>query len=199
MFLMSATEPAKLLLERWRTGDQAAAEQLFLRYSQRLHALAERRISERLARRVGPEDIVQSVFRTFFRRTGEGQFAIDHSGSLWRLLVQITLFKIRGQHQRHHAARRDLSAELQAAPGEQQVEALARDPSPEEAAALNDELEAALAGLEPAEQEMLRLCLQGHSPSEIATQVGCSRWTVRRVLDRIGNRLQRRLHPDSAD
>ena len=36
--------------------------------------LARRHISQRLASRVDPEDIVQSVFRTFFCRLKEGQF-----------------------------------------------------------------------------------------------------------------------------
>ena len=58
---------------------------------------------------------------------------------------------------------------------------------------LSDELETLLAGLDQPEPEIIRLRLQGYSSLEIANQVGCSRWTVRRVLDRIGHRLHERL------
>jgi RNA polymerase sigma-70 factor (ECF subfamily) len=190
------SDEARLLIERWKSGDQAAAEAIYQRYARRLSALAATHMSQRLARRVGPDDIVQSVFRTFFRRSRDGQFEIDHSNSLWRLLVRITLNKIRSKVEHHHAGRRDVSMEVSPARDEFGPEAMAHDPTPAEAAALNDEIEALLVGLEPPEPEILRLCFQGYSASEIAAQVGCSRWTVRRVLDRIGHRLERRLRPD---
>ena len=41
-------------------------------------------------------------------------------------------------------------------------------------------------GLESPEPEMVRLAIEGHTPSQIAKQIGCSRWTVRWVLDRVG-------------
>lgn len=111
---MPPSESAKVLLARWQAGDQEAAQAIYQRYAQRLCALAEKDIGERLARRVGPEDIVQSVFRTFFRRTGDGQFAVDHSGSLWRLLVRITANKVLRHAEREGAARRDMKVEVHA-------------------------------------------------------------------------------------
>src|SRR5579884_576430 len=63
-------EPRKdeSLLDLWRAGSEEAARQLFERYTDRLIALARGHIDQRLARRVDPEDITQSAFRTFFRR-----------------------------------------------------------------------------------------------------------------------------------
>ena len=193
---MSDSDSAKALLERWQSGDQDAAEAIYRRYSERLLALAQAQISSRLARRVGPEDILQSVFRTFFRRAGEGKFAVDHSNSLWHLLVRMTLNKIRKKSERHHAGRRDLSVEVYPADDKLQPEVMAHDPTPAEAAALADELEAIFAGLDDPEPDIFRFCMQGYSTSEIASQMGCSRWTVRRVLDRIGHQLQGRLQDD---
>jgi hypothetical protein len=43
-----------LLLERYRGGDDLAADELFARYFSRLIALAKSRLSPRLARRVDP-------------------------------------------------------------------------------------------------------------------------------------------------
>jgi len=187
---------AKDLLDRWQSGDQAAAQEIHRRYAQRLCALAEQRIGGRLRRRVAADDVVQSTFRTFFRRCAEGEFAIDHTGSLWQLLVRITLNKVCNQAARHRAGKRDLAAETYAADEHLEPAAVAHDPDPEEAAALADELENLFAGLKPPEQEILRLAFQGYTTPQVAQQVGRSRWTVRRVLDRIGWRLQERLGPD---
>lgn len=191
---MSPSDSVNELLDRWRSGDASAAEEIHRRYAERVLSLAEGRLGRQLARRVGPEDITQSVFRTFFRRAREGQFVIDHSNSLWRLLLRITLNKIRGQAERHHAARRNVELEVSVSEIDFDPEAVAHDPTPSEALALAEELEAVLEGLRPPEPEMVRLCLQGYSPSEIGAELRCSRWTVWRVLNRVGHQLQRRLH-----
>lgn len=169
----------------------AATEELYRRYAERLWRLAERQIGPRLARRIGPDDIVQSVFRTFFRRAEQGQFTIDQSESLWNLLVTIAINKIRRQAEFHAAARRAVGREVR---GQEQLFALvAKEPSHEEAVALLDELELLMDGLRNPEPEIIRLTLEGHSTDEIARHIGCSRWTVRRVLNRFGRRLEGRL------
>jgi RNA polymerase sigma factor (sigma-70 family) len=150
-------------------------------------------MGERLRRRVGADDVVQSVFRTFFRRTEKGEYPIDHSGSLWHLLVTITLNKVRRQGERHGAAKRNVRAEVDLDDAQLSPEAVARGPTPEEAVLFMDELEALLRDLPEPEPEIVRLCLEGHSSSEIAQRTSCSRWTVRRALDRFGRRAQKRL------
>ncbi|MBI4602297.1 MAG: sigma-70 family RNA polymerase sigma factor [Planctomycetes bacterium] len=186
-------EPAAALLERWRSGDQVAAGEIHRRYAQRLCGLAQGQLSEGLSRRLDADDIVQSVFRTFFRRARGGEFTLDHSGSLWSLLVRITLNKVRKEAERHRAAKRDLRLEQPAVEDGLEPEAVAHDPTPDEAAALADALETVVRGLDAREAEVFRLRLQGRSASEIGEQVGCTRWTVRRVLDRVGERLKKEL------
>ena len=46
------------LLARWKRGDETAATELFDRYVNRLISLARSRLSERMQRRVEPEDVV---------------------------------------------------------------------------------------------------------------------------------------------
>ena len=98
--------------DRCRDGDSAATAELFRRYSERLCMLAERQIGARLQARVDGDDIVQSVFRTVFRRTAAGEFLIDHSSSLWHLLVTITIHKVQKQAEHHRADRRDMNREV---------------------------------------------------------------------------------------
>ena len=66
---LPANEPSdRELLQRFQNGEQLAATALYLRDAPRLLALAESRRSPGLAHRLDSEDIVQSVFRRFFRR-----------------------------------------------------------------------------------------------------------------------------------
>jgi RNA polymerase sigma-70 factor (ECF subfamily) len=192
-------ESVQTLLDRWRAGDPAAAAAIYGRYWTRLCNLAKTRLSRQMARRVGPDDIVQSVFRSFFRRAQAGEFTVNRAESLWRLLVGITLNKVRRQSKRHHAQRRNVAAEVDVPDDRPTPEALAHEPTPDEAAALTQEVYAVLASVDGVKREMVTLCLEGNSCSEIASRLGYSRWTVRRVLDRVGEQLQRRLQPGPDD
>ena len=64
---MNDDENSINLLQRWRDGDEAAATEIFERYVNRLCGLARTQLSQRMQRRVEPEDIVQSAYRSFFR------------------------------------------------------------------------------------------------------------------------------------
>ncbi len=54
------------LLEQFLAGQGEAATAIFERYVERLLALARTRLGARLRRRVDPEDVVQSAYRSFF-------------------------------------------------------------------------------------------------------------------------------------
>ena len=85
------------LLVLARDGGEEAARQLYFRYAKRLNRLVERQCSPGLARRAGVEDIVQSAFGSFFRRIRRGSYDIPDGDDLWKLLLVITLHKIRKQ------------------------------------------------------------------------------------------------------
>ena len=102
---------ARELLQRLREGEPSAANQIYQRYSERLWRLAEKEIGDRLRRRVGPEDVLQSVFRTFFVRAAKGEYSIDHSLALHNLLARMTHNKVCKQAEFHCARKRDMRAE----------------------------------------------------------------------------------------
>ena len=104
---MPDANESKVLVSRWRAGDQDAAKELFDRYASRLVALARKQISQRLASRVDPEDVVQSVFRSFFGRVKAGKFHIEEQDDLGKLLVRITVHKTLRKVEFHQAAKRD--------------------------------------------------------------------------------------------
>lgn len=187
----SIDESADALLAQWRQGDQQAADKLFRRYADRLIALAQSRMPARLNQRIDAEDVVQSVYRSFFNRTRAGQYEAQYGGDVWRLLVTITLHKLTNEVAHHKAAKRAMDRELPLATSEDNSlpgvspEVLAREPSPMEAVVLAEELEQVMAALTPVQRQILELRLQGYKIDEIADQVHRSQRTVRRVLDNV--------------
>ena len=90
---MPVAGPLSELPERLRGGDPKAYDVLVARYAHRLARLAERHLCRQVRVRADGEDVVQSAFRTFVRRHRRGEFHIDSSTDLWRLLARITLRK----------------------------------------------------------------------------------------------------------
>jgi RNA polymerase sigma-70 factor, ECF subfamily len=175
------------LVARWRGGDQDAARLLFDRYVERLVALARRRIGPRLASRVDPEDVVQSVFRTVFGRLKDGQFRVEEQDDLCKLLMRVTVNKALRQVEFHGAGKRDMTREspqTEESP-EHVMKVLDREPAPETVAAFVDELEHFLNQLNPLERQVVELRLEGHTNEEIARQLSVLDRRVRRVVERV--------------
>jgi RNA polymerase sigma-70 factor (ECF subfamily) len=175
--------------ERLRRGDADAAEEVFARYAERLARLADQNLSPRLAARLDSDDVVQSAFRTFFRRSAQGEFHIDSSTQLWRLLAKITLLKARAHARRHLADQRDVRAEAPADNEGTRPEAACEHPGPSEQAVLLDQIEALLDGLPSQYGELLRFRLEGHSVTDVAREMGLSRQSVHRMLNVLQDRF----------
>jgi RNA polymerase sigma factor (sigma-70 family) len=175
-----------VLLEQFQGGDDLAADALFARYVARLTSLARSRLSPRVARRTDPEDIVLSVYRSFFVHAREGRYSLSRGGDLWRLLASIAKHKLLRQVRYQTADRRSVDVEVPLDPSvEGELFAREQESSPEEALALADELECVLAQLNAFGRRVLELRLQGLQLSEIAEDTGRSERTVRRTLDQI--------------
>jgi len=184
-------------------GDDRTVAEFWEQYGQRLNRLAERHLSPRLNRRVGADDVVQSVCRTFFRRAREGQFELSDAEALWRLLCVITLTKCRLIARFHGRDRRGLDRE-QSLDGKPEAglasgDVVAADLPPDRAAEMDDELQRLLSALDPEEQQLVDLKLQEHTNEEIARHLGCSDRTVRRMLKRVQSRLRDILEESSRD
>lgn len=184
-------EPSEQLLTRYQAGDQSAADEIFRRYVGRLTVFARARLAPRVARRIDPEDVVLSAYRSFFVRARGGQLSLRRSGDLWRLLVAITLNKVRHQVARHQADKRSIRREEELLA--EICEPLVHHPAPEHALAAADELEQIMTELPPVKRRILELRLLDYEISEIAADIGRSERTVRRMLDDLRTLLERRL------
>ncbi|OWK37819.1 RNA polymerase sigma factor [Fimbriiglobus ruber] len=182
------------LIDHYRADrSPTAADELFRRYSERVLRFLKPRVSDRLASRLEPDDVVQSVFNSFFRGVSDGGFTFRQREDVWRLLVKIAVHKLHNQCRRHRAAGRDVGRET----GDPLAAAVAREPSPAEAAAVWDELEACLRNREPRDRAILEHFIRGAPYEEIATAVDWSQRTVRRVCERFVTDLDRRLARES--
>ena len=192
-FAMAQVTAFDELMVRLRDGNEFAAAEVFNRFVYRLIALARSQFDTWIRHRADPEDVVQSVYRSFFTRCAHGQFRLADWDSLWGLLAVITLRKCVNRVEYMRAARRDVLREVHPwADGPLAIaEAVARDPGPSEAAALTETIEVLMRRLPPRDSQILSLHLQGYEIPEIAEQVGRSQRTVRRALDRAHNELSR--------
>src|SRR5204863_7295337 len=130
--------------EGLRAGNGEAAHELYRRYAARLVGVARGRLDGRLRSKVDPEDILQSVFRSFIVRFRDDRLDLDSWDSLWGLLVLLTLRKCGRKIEYFLAARRDVRRDTPPpvdAASSVHLEILAGDPSPEEAAALTETVE----------------------------------------------------------
>ena len=183
------------LADRLRAGDQGAATEVFRRFAGRLIALAHAELDARLRCKLDPEDVVQSVYRSFFTRYRAGQFDFATWDALWSLLTVVTVRKCLNRAEYYLAKCRNVTSEVGAAAWDDAAaglsEAIDREPTPLEAAVLAETVEQMMRGLEPDDRIIVELSLQGYTAAEISTRVGRAERTVGRVRERIKKRLQR--------
>jgi RNA polymerase sigma-70 factor (ECF subfamily) len=184
------------LMGRLRAGEEAAAGAIFHRFAHRLIALARSRLDGVVRKKIDPEEVVQSVYKSFFVRFADGQFELEGWDSLWAVLTVLTVRKCGHQIDYFRAARRDVYRELTPPPlsedSHASCEAIAREPAPEEAAVLTEMVEGLMRTLDGRNREIVTLSLQGNKPAEIAQEVGCTERTVQRVLQRVREWLRDR-------
>lgn len=193
---MSEHDSFAELMTQLRAGDDTAAARLFHQFHQRLRALAHKRLAPRIRQKVDPDDVLQSVYKSFFHRYEQGQFQLEDWDSLWSLLTLITIRKCSGRAEYFLAASRTVQRETagaQSSPDGSKCgwQPVSEEPTPEEAACLTETLEQVMRGMEAWECHIVTLSLQGYSIEEISQEVGRAERTVERVRGRIKQRLLR--------
>ena len=179
------------LMTQLRDGRNEAAAQIFHRFANRLILLARKQLDPKVRQKVDPEDVLQSVYRSFFERQQGGEIDLESWDNLWSMLALITLRKCANQVAHFRAECRDVRREVGAGPEADPVgAALAGDPSPSEAAVLTEVVEQVLHGLDERDREIVTLHLQGYSIPEISARVEWAERTVHRALERVRKRLR---------
>jgi RNA polymerase sigma-70 factor (ECF subfamily) len=190
------------LMTRLRSGDDEAASTVFLRFASRLISLARSHIDGRLRHKVDPEDVVQSVYKSFFRRHEAELLEVTSWDGLWGLLTLITVRKCIKRVAYLCAERRDARREVGLQVGsdsDSDWNIIDREPSPEEAALMIEAVEQVLQAFDPDDREVIELTFQGYSTEETSARLNRAERSVRRLRERARKRLERMLEANPGD
>ena len=159
---------------------EEAARQLWLRFADRLGVVVRRRLNAQILRRVGVDDVVQSLFGDYFAAPPGPAGPPRSRADLWRLLICFTIRKVAKTADHHRAQRRDVrrdrslpgfAADGSASPliwvEPQDFRAL----SPEDEAIAREEYDRLLAVLPDDLKQVFFLRLEGYTNAEIAGQL----------------------------
>jgi RNA polymerase sigma-70 factor (ECF subfamily) len=182
------------VMDRLQCGDEDAAAAVVRRLAARLNGLARTKLRTWVLRKVDPEDVIQSVFRSFFARCRAGQFNLASWDDLWQLLAVIAARKCANRAQFFGAKCRADAAEV--APPRWDgsggpLRALDPGPTPFEAAVLGETVVQLLEGFNDDDRAIVDLSLQGYTTREISAHLGLAERTVRRLRERLKRRLER--------
>lgn len=176
--------------ESLKGHDSDAAFAVFRRYAERLIGVAHNRLGARLRQKDGPEDVVQSVFRSFFHRQRKGDFQFDRWDDIWSLLVQLTIRKCIRRVDHYQAAKRDVRREHSVDQGDSPAWDLVNSaPVAEDVAALEEVFNELAETMDGDQNRILELSLMGHEVKEIARELGCGNRRVQRERLKIKRRL----------
>ena len=194
---MASEASFSAMMSKLRAGDEDAASQVFQRYVKRLIALASRQFDAGVRSKEDPEDVVNSVLKSFFVRDDRKPYELANWEGLWALLATITVRKCIARRQFWKAACRDVNREVKPASDAPTdwIEAIDREPTAEEATVLKEEIRRLVDRFLPSHRPIAELHLQNYPTAEIAEKCGCSARTARRV----GERIHTYLHEFEAE
>jgi RNA polymerase sigma-70 factor (ECF subfamily) len=169
-----------------RVRDEAA-RRLWERFAPRLRALARRRLDPKIRVREDENDIIQSLFRSFFAaQQGQG-YPLQSREELWRLLVWMTLCKVANAAHHHQRARRDVRRERPVAPRNDPLKSGRDRPadvqdhrvlSPEDEVISRLELARMLLRLRKDQRQIIAWKLEGYTNAEIGRKIDRTERTV---------------------
>lgn len=189
---MSQGDSVTIWLDGLRAGDDDPIQRLWDRYFQRLVRLAGTRLPGHARRAIDEEDVALSAFQSFCDRARKGQFPeLANRHDLWRVLFAITVRKAIGAVRYQTRKKRgggNVLGESALGQDEQSEVAglsrfLSREPTPDDAAELADQLDTLLAMLNDETLRVIALHkLRGLTSEEIAGSLQVSTRTVDRKL-----------------
>lgn len=189
-----ATDEPQDWLAGFLQGDSGLLEDFWRQYGPMLERVAARHIGDRLRTKLGPEDVVQSACRTFFRRAKAGEFRLEDAEALWRLLCAITVTKVKEQSRFHARKKRSMDREVSASTSDGDDMPLpSGGPAPEAEVDFADHFEKLLESLDEEERRIVNFKLQDLTHDQVAERMGISERTVRRLFKQLQRKLSTAL------
>ena len=187
-------------IDQIKEGDSVAAGELWRHYYERLIRNVRKHLRGQHGGVADEEDIVVSVFESFYRAAEQGRFPeMADRDDLWRLLLKMSARKIidkrrHDQRQRRGAGKHVLSLAGGGREGEALIEVIGDEPTPEMVLTMAESVERLLAHLGDGQlREIAVGKMEGFSNAELARRLECSERTIERRLHLIRETCQQEL------
>lgn len=184
------------LIRQIRSGEPAAAEQLFRYYEPEIRAEIRYRLRSSAVRRVvDSQDICQSVMFSFFLRIGAGQYEIEQPQELLQLLLKIARNKTNDAYRTQLADKRDVRRVRSLEDAKEMEEKQGQEKVIADKAEMSELLEELERKLSTQEFEIASLRRQGFQWDEIGVKLGDSPEALRKRFHRAIEKIGRTLSP----
>ena len=185
-----------------KRGDSAAANRVWEHYFDRLMQSVRRRLHGQNRAVSDEEDIVLSVFDSFYEAAAKGRFPdLSDRDDLWRLLLRMATRKAIDKRRRDLRQRRGGEVAIHSLDavkdGETVIEAIGDEPSPEMVLMMQESVEEFFSHLGVGQlRDLAGAKLEGYSNAELAERFVCSERTIERRLYLIREKCQQELFAD---
>ncbi|APZ96186.1 ECF-type sigma factor [Fuerstiella marisgermanici] len=182
-----------------KVGDTVAANQIWRHYFDRLVRSVRGRLYGQNRVVSDEEDIVLSVFNSFYEAAEKGRFPdLSDRDDLWRLLLRMAGRKVIDKRRHDQRQRRGGGVQMHSLNGrtgdESVIEAIGDEPSPEMVLMMQESVEQLFSHLGVGQlRDLAGAKLEGYSNAELAERFGCSERTIERRLHLIREKCQQEL------
>lgn len=181
-----------------KTGDSVAANQIWQHYFDRLTRLVRARIYGQNRAVSDEEDIVLSVFESFYAAAENGRFPdLSDRDDLWQLLLRMSARKVVDKRRHDQRQRRGGEAEVQSLDQKRDddaIVAIGDEPSPEMVLMMQESVEEFFSHLGVGQlRELAGAKLEGYSNAELSKRFGCSERTIERRMHLIREKCQQEV------
>jgi len=169
---------------------------ILMDYLPKLIRLADRNMSNRLKTKIASDEMAGSVIGSVLRLKNEGKIRVEQSEDFWRLLVAISLNKVRKKARHYGAQKRNWDLEILITDDMPTLEEIARDhgdPTDEDGAETAKVLEELSERLNDNCKKVLAGRLESKTNLEIADAISLSTRTVTRCWQEILEEMKKLL------
>jgi RNA polymerase sigma factor (sigma-70 family) len=176
----------RALLERFRSGDADAAQQLFDQYSPHILRAVRRKLHDRLRNQYDSMDFTQDVWASFVTIPREIRF--DSPGDLIAFLSRVAYHKVIDVHRGQFATqKRDRDMEFQATTDPDRL--AGRVPTASQVVMAEEHWEVLRRRLPERYLPVIDMLREGHSHGQIAARMGLCEKTIQRLLHKVSGIL----------
>ena len=202
---MSDSKHVSHWIDLIKEGDSVAEHEIWHHYFNDLVARVRQNLRGQNRGVSDEEDIVLSVFESFYRAAKQGRFPdLTDRDDLWRLLLTMSARKVIDKRRHDQRQRRGAGVTIRSldrkADNEPKLQAIGNEPTPEMVLIMQESIEELFSLLGVGQlQEIAVAKLDGASNADIASKLHCSERTVERRLHLIREKCQQTLLGENED